>query len=242
MSTAVLTILQDAVYELNAYRAGKTLTANDGVFCLGKLNDIFDLWNAKADAVWCDIFSAFTLTASLSPHTIGPSGATWTMAVRPVTLYSCSLNLNTQTPNVYEPIDIIDRQTYEALSVPGISTAIPTAVYYEPDFPLGKLFFYPVPNTAYAVRLATRTLLAQVASTDSIDLPPGYKQALTLTLAEDIASGFGRQVMPKTEQRAREARAAIFANNIQSPGVDFRDGQQADHRSNFNYLSRSFTG
>lgn len=237
------TIIGEALSELNVLQPGASVPTAMAVLCLSKLNQIFDNWNADRQTIWSEIFTPFTLTANLSPHTIGPSGATWTMTVRPVTLDGCYLNLNTQTPNVYVPIDIIDWQTYQDyISVPGIASSIPTAVYYEPDWPKGKLYFYPVPSTAYAVRLATRTLLADVALTDAVSMPPGYRNAVTLTLAEDIATPLGAEVPAVTSVKARQARARIFANNVQSPSLNLQDGQQRTGTTNFNYLSRSFRG
>ncbi len=241
-SLAVEAIITEALQELNVYMPGVSADAPDAAFCLSKLNQIFDNWNAERRAVWCDIFSSFTLTDGLSPHTIGPTGATWTMAIRPVTLDGCFLNLNTQTPNVFVEIDRINKETYERyISVPSIATSIPTCVYYEKDFPNGKLFFYPVPNYAYEVRISSRQLLAAVALTDSINFPPGYQSAITLTLEEDICTGMGRTVPDIVSMKARQARARIFANNTEPLLVNFKDGQQDDRRSNYNYHDRSLT-
>ncbi len=240
MSVTVLTLITEALQELNVYQLAETLGTNEKAAVLSKLNQLFDLWNADRQTIWSEIFTQFTLTANLSPHTIGASAATWTMAIRPVTLDGCDLVLNTNTPDVFTPIDIIDYQTYKAISVPGIATSIPTSVYYEPDWPLGKLYFFPIPDYAYNVRLATRTLLATVGLSDTVTFPPGYQIAITLTLAEWIAPTFGATVMPKTEQLARDARALIFGNNNPSPSLNLQDGQQQSGRmTTYNFHNRS---
>lgn len=244
MLVPVLTVVKEAYQELNVFQAGATIPAPQSTLALSKLNQIVDLWNAKRAMVWAEVFAQFTLTPSLSPHTIGPSGATFTVAVRPVTLDGCSLNLSTNNPDVFIPIYVIDWQAYQSLPVPGISTSIPEAVYYETDWPNGKLFFYPVPNFAYPVRLAIRTILGIVTLSDNLDLPPGYQTAITMTLAEDVATATGREVPAKTAQKAAAARATIGANNTVVPLLNLRDGQQ-DQRStitDFNYHSRTFGG
>lgn len=238
-SIPVTTYVNEALQELNVYQPGATVDPNVFALCLSKLNQIFDNWNAFREGVWADQFLPFTLVPSLSPHTIGPTG-TFVTAIRPVTLDSCYLNMNTQSPNVYEPIVIWNRQQYESLSVPSISTSIPTQVYYEQDWPNGKLFFYPIPNQNYAVRLSVRVLLAQVAQADSIDLPPGYRNAVTLTLSEDIATPLGKAVSDVTAGKARRARANVFANNTEAINLCLIDGQQPDRRPDWNYQSRSF--
>lgn len=242
MLVAINKIIGEAFSELNVLMPGASIPDGPGQLALSKLQQILDNWNAERDKVWAEVFLSGTLTPSLSPHTIGPTG-TFAQAIRPVSIEGCSLNLNNTTPNVYVPIDLIDSQIYEALSVPGISTSIPTAVYYETDWPNGKLFFYPIPNTAYGVRFRLRTLLtADVALTDNLDMPPGYQEAITLTLAEALATPSGRAVPLQTARAAARARARIGTNNIVIPLLDLRDGQQRRQEySNFNYHSRSFT-
>lgn len=241
MLVAVNTIVGEAFTELNVLMPGVSIPAAPGQLALSKLRQILDNWNAERDKVWAERFLTGTLTPSLSPHTIGPGG-TFDQDIRPVSIEGCSLNLNNTTPNVYVPIDLIDSQIYEALSVPGISTSIPTAVYYETSWPLGNLYFYPIPNTAYGVRFRLRTLLStDLTLADDLDMPPGYQEALTLTLAEALATPSGRAVPLQTARAAARARGRIGANNVVIPLLDLRDGQQRRQEySNFNYHSRSF--
>ena len=83
----------------------------------------------------------------------------------------------------------------------------------------------------------TRKLLAQVLLTDSVNLPPGYQRALTLTVIEEIAESFGRTVSTQTERLARHARADIGANNVTVPALNLQDGQGPSGVGAFNYLT-----
>jgi hypothetical protein len=238
----VLTVVKEAFYPLNVFQPGATIPAPLSTIALSFLNQIIDNWNAERAKVWCSVFQQFSLVPNLSPHTIGPSGATFTVPIRPVSIEGCSLNLNNLTPNVFTKIDIIDAQTYETLAVPSIATAIPTALYYEEDWPNGKLFFYPVPNYAFGARFRIRTLLGMVALSDLLDMPPGYQQAITLTLCEAMADTVGRTVPAQTAKMARDARARIEANNLTIPVLNLRDGQQQrpNGEKTYNYHDRSF--
>lgn len=242
MSVVTSSLITDSLTELNVLAEGESCPAWLSTLALGRLNQLFNDWNVQPEAVYTEVFTPFTLTPNLSPHTIGPVGATFTLAIRPVKLYGCSLNLNIITPNVYLPIDIIDAESYQSLSVPDIATSIPTAIYYETDWPLGKLFFYPVPDAAYGVRFLTRTLFGVVTLTATIDLPPGYESALMYTLAERLATPVGRAAPAATVQMAKDARARIFDNNIVVPSLNLQDGQQpAPRLTTFNYHSRQFS-
>lgn len=238
-SVAVLTLIADAFQELNVFLPGESIPAAQGTFALRRLNQILDQWNANPNAAWTERFTSFTLSPGLSPHTIGPTG-TFSETQRPTRVTDCRLILNTQTPDVYLPVDLIDRQAYESLTVPDLSTDIPTVVYYEPDWPNGKLFFYPVPDAAYGVRLSLNTLLSNVLSTDTLNLPMGYESALMFTLCESIATGSGTELSPITSLQAARGRAVIFANNVPVPRLNLQQGQQRDDRGCFNYHSRSY--
>lgn len=227
-------LVTDAFYEVNILGAGEVLTPEDLAFGLGKLNRILDSWNAKHEAAYCDVFSTFTLTPALSPHTIGPAG-TFVVTQRPVSIEGISLIVSgTKTP-----IWIRDQAWYRSLSVPTLTGATPTDCFYEKDWPAGKLFFYPVPTAASQVELQIRTLLTAFTENTVFALPPGYQDALTLTLAESLSSGYpGAVVTGKLSLDATAARALIFGNNTTIPrlmtrdaGMPSRAGQTFDYRT-----------
>src|SRR5262249_22300097 len=109
----------------------------------------------------------------------------------------------------------------------------------------------PVPNSNYQVRLQLRGLLIavtgdQIAGLKSaISLPPGYRQALTLTLAERLCPSFEKQPHPLLIQSASKARQAIFQNNSESPRINTQDfgmpvcGSVGKKEGDFNWLSGS---
>jgi hypothetical protein len=96
-----------------------------------------------------------------------------------------------------------------------------------------------VPSAAYQVELETWTLLGSVADANvTLDFPPGYQQALRLTLAELCAPAFGQTVSTSTATKAREARARVWGVNDQIPNLMTRDaGMPGGRRGGFNYLT-----
>lgn len=214
-------LVTDALLEINVYDALDEPSPQDAAFVLRKLNRILDNWNAERPGVYAEQFQSYTLTPALSPHTIGPSG-TFVVTQRPVTVEGATLVLNTaNSPQV--GIRLRDRGWYQSLSIPSLSTQMPTDLYYEPAWPNGNLYFYPVPSAAYHVILWTRIVLASLGLNDAFTLPPGYQDAITLTLAEDIAPTFEKPVAPSLARKAMEARARIFSNNIEIPLLSTQD-------------------
>lgn len=211
-------LVKDALLELGVLNAADAPDAELATIGLNRLNRIVDLWNATREAIYEETFTNYTLTPSLSPHTIGPTG-TFVVTVRPVSVEGANLVLNTVTPNNYQTITLRDRLWWLKQAVPALSTDIPTDLYYEPSWPNGKLYFWPVPSTAYAVQIMTRQILSTFTLATTFSLPPGYQDALTLTLAEALAAPLQVGVSPVTRELARKARATIQINNSETPGL-----------------------
>src|SRR5574343_1563542 len=107
MPTTALDIVTMALRDLGITNAVDPPSAEDAAFALSKLNVLLDNWNAERQAVYEDVFASYTLTPSLAPHTIGPSG-TFNVAQRPVSLEGCNLILTSTTPVTRTPITIRD--------------------------------------------------------------------------------------------------------------------------------------
>lgn len=206
-------IVADALRKIGRLGIGATASGEDATYVLFTLNSLLDLWNAKRHAVYGESKQSFTLTPSLQPHTIGPSSATVSATIRPVSIAAALLEVSDHR----YPIAIRTREWYSNLSTPELTSTHPTDLYYEPGWPNGSLYFWPVPTSAYSVDLWKRILLASLALTDSFTLPPGYQAAITGTLCEMIAPTYGWQITAEQQREFRDARATIFGNNDVTP-------------------------
>lgn len=246
-SVTVRNLVTDSLMEIGVQAGGQSVSAEDADFCVTRLNQVFDNYNAMKEASYVLRFDIFPFVASQQSYTIGPEDAGPDFIVlyaRPTRIVAASVVLVSVTPAVKTPITIRDYQWWDALSVDTVTSTFPTDVYYAPDWPLGVLHFWPVPTVDENVELVTANTFGQVTINDTLDLPSGYHSALMLTLAEDIAGAFGRPVSPITAQKAREARNRIFSVNDFIPRLQTRDagmpGADAS-RSAFNYKTgRSF--
>lgn len=219
-------ILTDAAVELGVLDPGDTLGDREAYTLEQKFDRLLDRWNAKRQAVYADRFDTFTLTASLSPHTIGPTGATWTMTQRPVSIEGASVLVPSGSQTVYQPITIRDRQWYDAQRVPSLVAALwPRDLFYNPTFPNGTLYFFPVTSGAYQVRLLSRLQLAALALSADFTMPPGYRDVVVWSLAEAALTSFavGGEDAARIADEARKARGDVFGNNTQPPRLATRD-------------------
>lgn len=249
-------LITGALVKIRAARAGDVPSPEDLQLGLDGLNELLDLWNLDDRAAYSTTPSDFTLVANRSPHTIGPSGSKagpadpdFVVTQRPVAIRYAAVNIGS---NVYREIRVRDAIWYQRQTMPALTLTFPTDLYYAPDWTdpnglgtgYGNVYFWGVPTSAYTVRLWLRVLLAQVAIGDTFSLPQGYYRALKLTLAESIAEDFGQAVSPTLAMQAREARDAVFGNNVTVPRIRTSDvrtrGQSSGSRLS-SFLSRNFS-
>jgi hypothetical protein len=213
-------LVTSAFIEIRSTRSGDVLDADKMARGVYLLNRLLDFWNANGRAIYAEGFADYTTTPSLSPHTIGPGG-TFNVTQRPIEVDAVALAIG---GGLYSPpLNKREYRWYAALAAPGITSPLPTDFYYQPDYPLGKLYLWAVPSTAIGIRVWTNTQLLAVVQTDDFALPQGYQQAIELTLAEMLAPGYGQTVSRETEQAARQARALVFSNNDDMPRIAASD-------------------
>ncbi len=246
MSDTFLDIAIDALREINVLGATDTApNGDDAALCLRIGNRMMDAWAARKVYVTAVTFTAYTLVPNLAPHTIGPTGATFNAAQRPVRLEGAALILNNVTPAVDSPIlNIRDAAWWNNQRIKSLTTNVPTDVYYSPAWPNGQLNFWPVPNFAYGVRLEAWGLLPKFATVaDPFSFPPAFEDAFVLSLAERLCRPFGKkqQEVPDLKGDAARARAVFQSNNAKSPRINSADygaqGSSGGRRGYFNWYS-----
>lgn len=226
MSIVVGAFLTAALAEIRVARAGDVLSPDDQDFALLIFNELLEALNIEDRAIYTSNFPTFTLTPNLQPHTIGLVANSPTFAVataRPARLTAANLMITAASPSIRMPLELVDEAAWMGIRARTVTAAIPRWLFYGDDWPNGSIYLWPVPTTAYGLELDIPKLLVAVAATDTMDLPPGYQQALRLTLAELLAPAFGQQVSQSTAMKAREARARVWAANDTIPDLVTRD-------------------
>lgn len=224
----------DVLVELGVYGPIDTPNAEDITVVERMGQRLIDNWNGVKEAIYAEDFLPFTITPSLQPHTIGPTG-TWVTAQRPVSIEGASLLVTTEA--VYDITVHRDASWYQSLVNPGYRTDFPTDLYYDPTWPNGSIYFWGIPTAAYEVQLLVRSVFTAYTLATTVSMPPGYRDAMTLTLKEMCAPTFAKTLTPSELLDASKARARIFSNNVVVPkltspaGLPGRDGGWYDYRS-----------
>lgn len=218
-------VVTNAMVEIGVTAIGSTPAPEISEFVLGKLNRLLDRMNADQPFAYRDVFSTGTLTPSLAPHTIGPTG-TFVTTPRPVAIVGANLVIGSGTTAVRTPINIVDKEWWQHQRVRAITSSIPLDLYYDPAWPNGNMNFWPVPTTAYTVEWISRIAFGALALGDPFSVPPGYEDAITLTVAEDcMGAPFAvpAELREDVHRRAREARAIVASLNYFVPRLNTCD-------------------
>lgn len=222
MPTTALNVIEHAFTGLNVCRPNE-LDPGDATIGLGLLNRLLDNWNADQRAVYGSQIFTGTLTPSLNPHTIGIAANSPTFTVttnRPESIDQANLIIGSGVSAYRVPLTLRDRQWWMSLTLPNQTSTIPTDLYYEPAWPNGQIYLSLVPSAAYTLECLFRVVLAQLALATTFTLPPGYEDAITLTLQEELLVPYhvtDQAVLAVLPKQAREARARVFAANAQVP-------------------------
>lgn len=241
ITVKALDIVNAAAFEIGALAGGEQLSGDDQAWVLQKLQRLIDRYNAREAMVYNVNFSLFTLnppTNPLDPTTIGPGGD-FDVNQRPVSIESIGLILDGGTPGVELPLNMRDQDWWANNRIKGLTSTLPTDAYYSPDWPLGSIYFWPVPTASHQVRLQSRLVLGEYTGIDdNFTLPPGYWDLLVYELAISIAPGFKADVSAYTVAGFKAAQKAVQVNNISSPRLasDSPSQGKAGGRPDFNFL------
>jgi hypothetical protein len=181
-------------------------------------------WQRKRWLVWNEQEVSLVSTGK-NYYTIGPSGTDFITA-RPDKIHAAwvrliGTNQNITSANLVDiPLAIIEaKEDWATIAIKDLKS-IPAAVFYDSSFPVGRVYFWPVPIAAqYEMHLVIKASLPVYATiNDALNLPPEYLDAVVNNLAVRIAlSSPGAQVSPLLLAQARASLETIRMANSQIP-------------------------
>jgi hypothetical protein len=188
--TTALDLIQDSLEKIQAYGAGDTVTDADAERALNVLNNMLDSWSTESLTVFAYQEQSTALTVGKLQYTIGQSGSPDLNMARPIRLLSGpgSARVQDLNGNRYD-VDVLTQDQFNRIwNITNTNSSWPTALFYDPQFPLGILNVYPSPNqplmTLYWESYLPLTQFANLFGL--ISFPPGYKLALVDTLARRL--------------------------------------------------------
>jgi len=199
------------------------LTAQELKDGLESFNRMLDSWSLDELMLYQVTREQFPLVTNQNPYSIG-LGADFN-TVRPTRIVGAYLELNNGSIPVDYPMQVLNWDDYDAIRLKTLSTNFPNYLYYQPSFPLGEIYIYPVfaPNDpatigpAYLHITSWKPLPIIVDPTAPLEFPPGYWEAIVFNLAVRIAEEYQFDIRETTVQLATSALKRLKRINQRTP-------------------------
>jgi len=211
MSVTATSMILRAQQLIGEKSLGATLTANEQTAYLSVLIAMLESWSNDRLSVPAITQESFPLVANTVSYTIGAAGVFATS--RPQDIIQAFV----RDANSYDvPVNIIQREAYDALRVKNVGTTYPSYLFYDNTnaAALGTIYVYPAPASGLTLFIDQQKLLQTfVTINDVLTLPPGYQRAIESNLAIELAAG-QTPVSPELAKIAKDSLAAIRKNNL----------------------------
>lgn len=177
-------IIVDAAESMGVYSPGETMSAADSSRMLSILNDMLDSWSNESLTTFAKLEQSLVFNPGQYQYTIGPGG--YVNATRPLRIldgYGTCYILDTNG-NRY-PVEVMQQDQWNLIgNITQVNSNIPSRLFYDPQFPLGIINVFPVPNIGWTLFFDSWLQLVEFSGlTTAVSLPPGYVRALKRNLA-----------------------------------------------------------
>lgn len=198
--------------------SGESAPADMASDCLSTFSAFLDALQTQRLTICNQERSAYPLVSGTATYTLG-SGGDFDQQ-RPAWLDYARVLING-----YEyPLQVFTTGEWARISDKSLSGQ-PVGVYFNDNYPLGELTFYPVPDSAQSYQVVLYWPSASPVSVTSLNtslsVPPGWQRMLTYNLAVEFAVLFGVAVPAKVDEIARQSMADVKRSNIRPEVLTF---------------------
>lgn len=207
------TLISDALGLLGVVDPVESIEPEDTALGLRVLNRLIDALNAEQSLLYAVEYATFTLPASTTSRTIGPTGdITLSRPLRVETGGYASIS------GVDYPISVLTREQYAEVCIKSTTSVAPAGVYMQASSPNCTLFFVLPVGTAVTINLPFAVKLSTfAASTTSVTLPEGYESLFVHELAMKLSPYYQSPVSPDIRAEAARMRRVLKRQNSQVP-------------------------
>lgn len=218
-TTTVNDLIDLALRDAQVIGEGQSATDKQTRDLFTKLNWMLALWRKKRWLIWHTLDLSVTSTGAQS-YSIGPGGDI-DLAYRPDKIEAAYFNQTTTAPlPISYPLRVLtSRVDYNNIALKTLKT-FTKYVFYDPAWPLGYLYPYPVmpAQNYYALHVTVMEVLAQFTSPSQvISLPGEYLEVIEFNLAVRACMQNGKPVPQELALAASDGLRTLQQLNTQIP-------------------------
>lgn len=208
------TLITDALTEIGVLAEGEAASAAMVDLGLARLNQLIDRWKTQNLAIPLIQRVTKALTNGTASYTIGTGGNI--DVERPELIQAAGIVDTTQSPQVEYPLgDVLTVDEYAKIPLKTLSTSWVERIYYEPTFPLGRIYVFPIPNVStLTLALYLGVPIAVFDKSTTVTVKPAVEAALLYNLALALCRPFGKPVTPDLMNDAAQSLGDMKRSNI----------------------------
>jgi hypothetical protein len=177
-------------------------------------------WSNEKLLIYYTLNELFPIEANTYTYTIGPDISCDFNTSNPIKITSAFCRDNSSGVNNDYKLEVIPNDRYQEVFQKQILTNFPRYLHFIRSWPYGTIELWPVPTRSYTLNISQVKQFSQFTSPqDIVCMPPGYKDALALSLAVKMAPEYG-QSRPDLVQMMNDAKALLMINNYEPVLLD----------------------
>ena len=242
MSTTAQDIITDGLQQLKVYAPGQSVRDVDLKIGLTKLNSLLEFLSNESAACFAILEQSLVLTPNKATYTIGPGGDV--NGTRPIRLiYGPGAAYVKDNNGVKYNLDVWPQDKWNQLAFTNQTADFPTVLFYDPQYPLGNLNFYPTPTQAFTAYFDSYLQLASLASyTTALSLPPGYEAMLRWNLPIWLKTYWkSKPLDPLIEKMAMRTLNAVKRSNRRQNIAEYDPEILERGTASYNIYNDSYT-
>lgn len=210
-TTTAQAMIKRAYAILGDIGQGEDLTAAQASIGLEALNAMLDSFSIEKLMIYEMNQTTHAWTANATSKTIGSGGDFDTH--RPDRIGDGTYFQDSN--NIAYPVNVVrDREVYDGIYDKTVTSSYPEILFYDPSYPLGTLYAYPVPNQALTLYLNQWNPLQVFETlTEQHALPPGYRRMIVYNLAVELEAETGLPCPANAQQIAINSKRSVKRNN-----------------------------
>jgi hypothetical protein len=213
--TTAADILNTAGRGLGYLGNTEVMSAADANAGLNVFNAMLDSWNGESLTAYAWQTLNFNLVSGTSVYTIGPTGV-W-VAQRPTQIYDAFI---TDANQLNYPLAILTQDKWNNIGMLTITSQIPTAIFYDSQYPNGIINIFPIPLLNYTITLNCELQIANFVNlTTAFSMPPGYLRAYTSNLSLELMANGWPCLLDEKQLTALVNVASTSKGNIKRANI-----------------------
>lgn len=211
-------LITGALQAVTSVTPGEPVDGGEAANALIVLNRMLKSWSAKRLMIPYRTLENFTWTAGQASFTLGQSGSPSFNTLRPDYV---TFVYRRQSPTQDAPLRPMTKDQYNALGDKN-TQGQPEWYYYDPQFPNGVLYLYPVPSSNITIFVESLKPVNQFTTLQTeIALPGEYEEPIVYLLAHRLAIGYGFTIPPELAALIEDAEKSIRRKNVRPVAARF---------------------